>query len=80
MSSAISNLKDKLSGGGKKDYSKQARADRKKARIEAGEGSDTSSSSEDEQGNRYTEEVRQQRKKDHAKRRAEKAKAKLPGK
>ena len=53
MSSTTDKLKDKLGmGSGKKDYSKQARADRKKGRIDAGEGSDTSSSSEDEQGNR----------------------------
>jgi hypothetical protein len=79
MASTAEKLKDKLTPG-KKDYSKQARADRKKARIDAGHGSDTSSSSEDEHGNRYDEETRQRRKKDHAaKREARSAKAKLPG-
>jgi hypothetical protein len=75
--STTDKIKDKL-GMGKKDYSKQARADRKQARIARGEGSDTSSSSEDEQGNRYTEEERQRRKKDHAaKREARRAKNKI---
>lgn len=78
MASTADKLKDKLGmGGGKKDYSKQARADRKKARMEKGEGSDTSSSSESESGRRYDEEERQRRKKDHAARReARRAKAK----
>ena len=70
MASTADKLKDKLGMGGKKDYSKQARADRKKARVEAGQGSDTSSSSESEGGTKYSEEVRQKRKAEHAARRA----------
>lgn len=71
MASTADKLKDKLGmGGGKKDYSKQARADRKKARVDAGQGSDTSSSSESEGGTKYSQEERQKRKKEHAARRA----------
>lgn len=84
MSSTTDKLKDKLGmgGDGKKSYNKQARADRKKARVERGEGSDTSSSSESESGRRYDEEERQRRKKQHAARREAKkqqAKNKAPG-
>lgn len=75
MASTADKVKDKL-GMGKKDYSKQARADRKKQRIDAGQGSDTSSSSEDESGRKYGEEERQRRKKEHAARREARAKAK----
>lgn len=75
--STTDKIKDKLNmGSGKKDYSKQARADRKKHRRDAGQGSDTSSSSEDEGGRRYDEEERQRRKKEHAERREMRARAK----